>query len=125
MDVNRSVCVFCQQAGYVAPLTPSSPDPAMAHEPTLVSQLPSVAAPVASKTDVCAVLSLLFGGLSILFLACMFGPAALLLGVVSLVRIGDNPGLKGKEMAVAGLCIGLASTAWATHLINTVIEGLR
>jgi hypothetical protein len=94
------------------------PPPASSFDPTL-----SFDAPVQpATTDLCAVLSVVLGGLGVLFLSCLFGPAALILGVVSLVRLKDNPNLKGSGFAYSGLAMGALCVAVAAFNINSAVE---
>lgn len=71
------------------------------------------ASPVPIKNDPLANTALGLGLLSIPLIGCAFGPVAVLLGVMSIGRIGASGQLKGRGRAIAGVFCGLFATlAW-------------
>jgi hypothetical protein len=80
--------------------------------------------PGLQRTDLCAVLACVFGGFGWFFLACLFGPAAFALGVVSLHRLRENPSLKGKPMAVVGTILGALSLLYTIYQFARLQEAL-
>ncbi|MDF1664071.1 MAG: DUF4190 domain-containing protein, partial [Planctomycetota bacterium] len=71
------------------------------------------ATPVPVKNDPLANTSLALGLLSIPLIGCAFGPVAVLLGAVSIGRIGASGQLKGRGRAISGIVFGLFATlAW-------------
>lgn len=78
------------------------------------------AVPVAPKTDVCAILSVVFGAVSLLFFCVggwYFAVAGLVLGLVSLARLRNNPRLTGLPMAIIGVILSSVPLAWALIVI--------
>lgn len=59
--------------------------------------------PIQQKTDGFAIAALITGILGVLG-----GILGIIFGAVSLNRIGKNPNLKGRGMAIAGLVLGIA-----------------
>lgn len=80
--------------------------------PPVAQALPRrvAARPVPVKTDPLANTALGLGLLSIPLLGCAFGPVAVLLGTMSIGRIGASGQLTGRGRAIAGLLTGLFST---------------
>lgn len=110
MDASRAVCAFCQQKGI---------------EPTI--QLPPPAAPAprartgqltSEKFDMCAVLSGIFALLGYLVFGLIFGLTAIVLGAVSLVRINNDPELKGRGVAIFGMAAGLLAASFGIYMVN-------
>lgn len=60
-----------------------------------------------AKTDVCAILSFVFGALTLTnpYTALPFGIAAIALGLAALRRI-ETSGRKGRGLAIAGIAMG-------------------
>lgn len=74
------------------------------------------------KTDVCAVLADAFGVLGLWLLPILFGPAAVILGAVSLHRLRENPALKGALMAWVGLLLGVYCTGVSAYRMNAALN---
>lgn len=94
-------------SGYVTPPGPSPfGSPA---QPPYATCAPPVYAQSSSKADTCAILSAVFGGISLVFMclgAWSFGFPAIVLGWVSLVRQKKDPLLTGRPLAVTGIVLG-------------------
>jgi hypothetical protein len=110
------MCVFCAQAGSPQQVqVPQNPSPFGPYTPGQLPPQPPpgyVLQPVGTvaKTDTCAVLSTVFGGISWLlfcFHGGVFGLVALILGIVSLVRTRENPYLTGRSMAWTGIALSI------------------
>lgn len=67
--------------------------------------------PAEARTDVCGILSVVFGGVGVLFCPLVFSIAGLVLGIVSLYRVKEL-GLKGKPLAIIGTSLSGAGLAW-------------
>lgn len=66
------------------------------------------------KTDACAILSVVFGGVALGFMCLfgwVFGIASIALGVVSLTRLRGNPQLTGAPMAITGIALSVIPVA--------------
>jgi hypothetical protein len=67
------------------------------------------------KTDVCAIVSLVFGGISSLTVMCCLlwpitwgtAPLGLILGIVSLYRTKTDPNLTGRGLAWGGIALSV------------------
>lgn len=81
-----------------------------------IEQAPVVPAP--RKTDLCAVLAVASGTVGLLMLPILFGPAALILAMVSGHRLKDDARLKGLELQRTGMVLGVVSTIWAAIAVN-------
>jgi hypothetical protein len=113
------------------PEYPAPPQYYHPSEPTRYDPLPPYNPPAPNpyappqKMDLCAILATCFGFMGVwAYGACVFGPAAVILGIVALHRINDNPGLKGKHLAWIGIAGGILSTLWATYAFQRFLETL-
>ena len=94
-----------------APPPPPQSAPFPLYQPVHVAPAPT--------TDVCSVLSVVFGGVSVAlfcFFGWVFGLAAVVLGIVGLVRQKSNPALSGAPMAVIGIVLGAIPLAITLYL---------
>lgn len=68
------------------------------------------------RTDPCAVMSIIFGTLSLLlfcFFGWLFGLAGLILGIVSLQRLKQHDQLTGAPMAITGIVLSSLAVAFS------------
>lgn len=70
---------------------------------------PNVVAP--PRTSAAAIASLVLGVLGLC--TCVTSPFAVVFGIVALVKMGKDPGLKGQGLAIAGLVCACASVVTA------------
>lgn len=82
---------------------------------------------IQKKTSVLAILSLVFGCLSIIpFYGSLFSIPALILGIIALVKIpkeGNN--LKGRDLAIRGILLGALGMLISIAIILPSISGAR
>lgn len=105
------------QPSFRPPTYPSQGYPPAAPLPPYPLQPPpAYTASAAEKTDICALLSTIFGGLGMLFfcfLGWLFALPGMILGVVSLVRQRRDPTLGGRVLAIVGIALSGVVLAWA------------
>lgn len=65
------------------------------------------------KLNVCGLLAMIFGLISLLILPLWLGIASTVLGIVGIATAGID---KGKGMAITGLVLGIFSIIWAIWL---------
>lgn len=96
-----------------------------AHHQAQQMRAPPVVPPMQRKTDLVCVLALAFGCLSIWLFGCLTGPTAVILAMVGMARLENEPHLKGKSQAVIGMLFGLLSTAAAIYNLQKLAEALK
>lgn len=104
------------QQGFRYPEHPQQPvpyQPPVQYPPQQVYQQPPYQQPApyqqptqVKTTDMCALLAFACGVVGNWLLPILLGPAAFILGFVSLHRIRENPQLKGKGLAVCAMILG-------------------
>jgi Domain of unknown function (DUF4190)/GYF domain 2 len=76
--------------------------------PSLTTPMPVAMAPVAAKSNQMAVWAMVTGILSLL--CCqILGPVSIVLGMVALSQIKNNPQQQGSGFAIAGIVLGILS----------------
>lgn len=65
------------------------------------------------ELNICGLISMILGIISLFILPLWLGIASLVLGIVGICTTGEN---KGKGMAIAGTAIGAASLVWVLFL---------
>lgn len=97
------------------------------HEPPGTWDLPESTPPPRRKTDIWGVVSLCVGLCTLLLpvAMCIFPPLVVTCGIVSIVRIRQEPEtLKGLPIAIAGTLLGAYELVVTSGAILTLKDGL-
>ncbi len=60
-------------------------------------------------------------GIAGFFLGPLLSVLAIIFSIIALPHFGNNPALKGKGMAIAGLVLGMIGLAWIVFVIWTIL----
>lgn len=116
---------LCRQCGHqfrtqFGPAPVRAPFPAPAIQQNVIVNAPAAAPASPQRYDTCAILSVIFGGVSWLF--CLFGgglfaSAAVVLGILSLGRLKSDRSLGGFPMAVTGLALSVIPLLYSVYFV--------
>lgn len=72
-----------------------------------------------SNLNVCGLISMILGIISLFVFPLWLGAASLVLGIVGLATAGET---KGKGMAIAGIVLGAVSLVWYFWLASLIVS---
>lgn len=72
-----------------------------------------------SNLNVCGLISMILGIISLFVLPLWLGIASLILGVIGIATAGE---VRGKGMAIAGVVLGATSLVWYFWLASIIIS---
>jgi len=112
---------FCVKCG--AELPEAEPVPAAAPIVARAAYAPTPYVYIERKNAGVAVAALIFGiaAFVMYFLGVILAPVAIVCGIIGRHKVGDQPALKGRGMATAGVALGFTYMILATAIVSALV----